>query len=97
MIEPQMVIRYLRNPDVILREEDEDGGLLFNPDTNQIKVINSTGIFIWQKCDGNHDVRSIVKGLVEAFDEVPEDQVTDQVCEYLDGMVGSGFIGVVDL
>ena len=26
----------VRNPDVILREEDPDGALLFNPDTNQI-------------------------------------------------------------
>lgn len=28
---------YIINPDVGLREEDEDGGLLFNPDTNQVK------------------------------------------------------------
>ena len=28
---------YLCNPDVVLREEDEDGGLLFNPDTSQVK------------------------------------------------------------
>jgi hypothetical protein len=40
---PALSIFYLRNPDVVLREEDPDGGLLFNPDTNQVKVI--TGNF----------------------------------------------------
>jgi len=30
--------QFLRNPDVVLREEDPDeGALLFNPDTNQVK------------------------------------------------------------
>lgn len=32
----------IRNPDVVLREENPDGALLFNPDTNQIRVINTT-------------------------------------------------------
>jgi hypothetical protein len=40
----------VRNPDVVLREEDPDGALLFNPDTNQIRVINTTGLFIWKPC-----------------------------------------------
>ena len=48
--------RYLCNPDVVLREEDEDGGLLFNPDTNQIRVLNHTGLFIWKLCDGSHNL-----------------------------------------
>jgi hypothetical protein len=29
----------VRNPDVVLREEDPDGASLFNPNTNQIRVI----------------------------------------------------------
>jgi hypothetical protein len=37
---------YLVNPDVVLREEDPDGELLFNPDTNQLCVLNHTGLFI---------------------------------------------------
>ena len=46
----------IRNPDVVLREEDPSGALLFNPDTNQIRVINGTGLFIWKHCDGKHDL-----------------------------------------
>ena len=87
--------RYLRNPDVVLREEDEDGGLLFNPDTNQVKVINPTGLFIWQHCDGQNGLDGIVKGLIETFEDAPADQVGQDVQEFLVGMLQSGFIGTV--
>ena len=85
--------RYLRNPDVVLREEDEDGALLFNPDTNQVKVINPTGLFIWQQCDGQKGLDGIVKALLEAFEDAPADQVSQDVQEFLDGMLQSGFVG----
>ena len=49
-------VSLIRNPDVVLREEDQDGALLFNPDTNQIRVINPTGLFIWKHCDGKKDL-----------------------------------------
>ena len=51
--------KFLRNPEVVLREEDDDGGLLFNPDTNQVKVVNSTGLFIWKQCDGSRNLSDI--------------------------------------
>ena len=41
--------RYYRNPDVVIHEEDPDGALVYNPDTDQIKVINQTGFFIWMR------------------------------------------------
>jgi hypothetical protein len=88
--------RYLRNPDVVLREEDEDGALLFNPDTNQVKVINSTGLFIWEKCDGQNGLEEIVQSIQQDFEEVPTDQVLQDVQGFLDGMQQTGFIGVVE-
>jgi len=87
---------YLRNPDVVLREEDEDGGLLFNPDTNQVKVVNPTGLFIWQQCDGTHSFEQIVAAIVEAFEDAPAEEVRKDVQEYLDGMIQTGFVGLVE-
>ena len=86
--------RYIRNPDVVLREEDPDGALLFNPDTNQIKVINTTGLFIWKICDGNHKISAIVKALQESFENVPLEEASEQVRKYLDEMAATGFIGI---
>ncbi len=87
---------YMRNPDVVLREEDQDGALLFNPDTNRIRVVNPTGLFIWKLCDGKHAVDEIIQGIHEAFDGVPADEVTEQVNSFMDEMVSSGFIGTVE-
>ena len=84
----------VRNPDVILREEDPDGALLFNPDTNQIRVINTTGLFIWKHCDGTRNLPAIVSALKEAFEDVPEKEVDVQVSEFVEEMRANGFIGV---
>ncbi len=80
----------------MLREEDPDGGLLFNPDTNQIRVINHTALFVWQLCDGSHDLPSILSEVRESFDAVPEDQVSSDVNKFIEDMIGSGFIGIVE-
>jgi hypothetical protein len=93
---PATPARYVRNPDVVLREEDEDGGLLFNPDTSQVKVLNTTGLFIWQQCDGTRDLAAIATAMQETFDGVPADEVGQDVREFVEGMVESGFIGTVE-
>ena len=86
---------FLCNPDVVLREEDEDGGLLFNPDTNQVKVINSTGLFIWKQCSQKKTLQSIVENIQKSFDEVPEAMVAEDAEAFLSEMIGTGFIGTV--
>ena len=89
--------QFLRNPDVVLREEDPDeGALLFNPDTNQVKVINTTGLFIWQQCGVARTLDEIVAEVQKGFDEVPSEQVAQNVQEFVDGMLASGFIGTVE-
>jgi len=88
--------RYVTNPDVVLREEDDDGGLLFNPDTNQIRVLNYTGLFVWKLCDGTRDAPSIASTFHESYDGVPDDQVGAQVKEFIDDMVANGFIGIAE-
>ena len=88
--------RYMKNPDVVVREEDEDGALIFNPDTNQISVINPTALFIWKLCNGENTKTDIVSVVRESFDLVPEDEVEQQVEGFVDGMLASGFIGTIE-
>ena len=92
-----LIIKYLRNPDVVLREEDPDeGALLFNPDTNHVKVINTTGLYIWQQCGTVRTLEEIIAQVQQGFDEVPTDMVTQDVQEFVNDMVKTGFFGVVD-
>ncbi len=87
---------YKRNPDVVLREKDKDGGLLFNPDNNQAKVVNATGLFIWEHCDEASDEQSLVNAIIQAFDQAPKTEVKKDVREFIDLMVQSGFIGIIE-
>ncbi len=86
---------YLRNPDVVLRRESPDSTLLFNPDNQQIRALNATGLFIWQRCDGTHDRPGIIRALGDHFDSVPQDSVEGEVSGFLDDMLTHGFIGIL--
>ena len=88
--------RFIRNPDVVIHEEDPDGALVFNPDTDKIRVLNPTGFFIWQLCDGSRDMEGLVGPVRASFDKVPEGQVSEQVMAYVEEMVTAGFIGTVE-
>lgn len=84
---------YLQNPDVVVREVDKDGALLFNPDTNSIRVVNRTGFFIWELCEKGSDVPAMVAGLKETFDQAPEAETPAQVEAFLAELVQNGFLG----
>jgi hypothetical protein len=86
--------RYVHNPDVNLREEDEDGGLLFNPDTDRVQLLNSTGLHIWKLCAQGRTQSEIVAAFLRDYDEVPADAVAADVEEFVTGMLDSGFLGV---
>ncbi len=88
--------KHIQNPDVNLREEDEDGALLFNPDTDQVKLLSQTGHYIWKLCERERSVEEIINAFNKDFDDVPEAQVKTDVEEFLKQMVDSGFIGVMD-
>ena len=83
---------YLCNPDVILREEDENGGLLFDPDTNQVKVLNATGLFVWKHCDGSRPLAEVVAAIQQTFEGAPKDQVAGDVMDFVVLLVDDGFL-----
>jgi hypothetical protein len=87
---------FLQNPDVVLREEDENGGMLFNPDTNQVKVINTTGLFIWKLCDKARPTDEIINRVQREFEDVPVEQVSQDVREFMDGLISGGFMGTLE-
>lgn len=71
-------------------------GCYFNPDTNQVKIINATGLFIWKCCEGTRTLQSIIDDLKDEFDQVPFEHVHQQVSEYIEDLVQSGFIGMIE-
>lgn len=45
---------------------------LFNTQTAEFFVLNSTGRFVWEACDGTNTVGGIVEKLIEACATPPE-------------------------
>jgi hypothetical protein len=88
--------KYMKNPDVVIREEDQDGVLLFNPDTDQILVLNQTAFFIWRQCDGTQTMADILRVVKDSFEDVPQNEVENHVTSYVNNMLASGFIGTVE-
>jgi hypothetical protein len=88
-----MADKFVRNPDVVLREENEHGALLFNPDTNQIKLLNNTAVAIWRLCDGSRDLPAIVKTIKESYDQVPAELVNEHVSLFIDYMLKNQMVG----
>lgn len=83
--------KYLRNPDVALRDEDVSGSLLFNPDTGEVLVINDTGRFIWDLCAEGITIDRLIEEFNKSYENLPENLVED-VQGYIDTMTKGGFI-----
>jgi sensor domain CHASE-containing protein len=85
---------YIVNPDVSCREEEPDGALLFDPDTDEVLVVNITGLLIWRVLAEPHNQEEVVDALVEQCNNIPADQVAQDVSEFLEQLIAKGFVGV---
>lgn len=82
----------MTNPLLVLREEFDDWGLLFDPDTGNAYGLNPVGVFVWKKIDGHHTVEDITAALKESCRNVPSD-AEDYVISFIDDLVEKGFAG----
>lgn len=82
---------YLRNPDVALRDEDESGSLLFNPDTGEVLVVNDTGRFIWTLCERTVSINEILRRFHESYDNLP-DSLSEDVEQFVSALTKGGFV-----
>jgi hypothetical protein len=67
---------YKQSKDVVFRQEREEA-ILFNPDNSDVIVINSTGCFIWDLCNGKNSLKDIVAQMVKHFNTTPEKAAED--------------------
>lgn len=87
--------RYIVNQDVNLREEDEDGALLYNPDSDRVQLLNSTGLYIWKLCQQGRTVSEIITALQADFDDAPVDAIATDVEEFVTQMIDSDFFAAI--
>jgi len=75
--------RFIQNENISLREEDEDGALLFEPDTGKIVVLNLTGVELWKRLKEPNDIKSLKSYIIENFSETDNHDVEKEINEFI--------------
>lgn len=88
--------RFLANPDVSCRVEDENGAILYNPDTSSCQVINAVGLELWQALSEPRRLKDLTELLCSRYEAVTAECASTDVREFLKRLSGSGFVGLVD-
>ena len=68
--------------EIVLKEEADNWGILYNPDTDFSFGINPVSVFIWKQMKIKQTVKELAKKVNESFTNVPED-VEEQVIEFI--------------
>ena len=85
--------RLMTNPNLVLRVEEDDCGLLFDPDSGEVKVLNRSAVEIWNLLDGQRSLRDLLTALGELFDGMgPEAEA--QVLQTVDSLMQVGAVAV---
>ena len=80
------------NPNLVLRIEDDDCALLFDPDNGRVEMLNGTAVDIWQLLDGERSLQEVVECLAERYDGFDE-TATRQVLAVVEHLAGLGAVG----
>jgi Coenzyme PQQ synthesis protein D (PqqD) len=87
----QNIERLSQNKDCIFREEEE-GAFLFDPDTGNLKFINSMGVNIYQLCDGSMTVGDITSVVIGNYKDISSEKIEEDIKVFLKSLVEMGFL-----
>lgn len=87
---------YLADPDVSFRPEDDDGGILYNAETDVLEVINPVATEIWKFLSAPRTAAEIAAHLCEVCEGAGREQVDRDVAEFIESLRKKGFVGVVE-
>jgi hypothetical protein len=87
--------RLVTNPNLVLRIEEDDCGLLFNPDSGEVKVLNRSAVEIWNRLDGQRSLGELILALGEVFDGMgPEAE--SQVLQTVESLMQIGAVALAE-
>ena len=79
-----------RKPQISVCLEGENG-ILFNADNGREKVINATGLILWQAMNGLGRTEDLTVALARRCDVPATDQIHAHVAEFADELLSDGF------
>jgi len=79
------------NPNLVLRIEDDDCALLFDPDRGSVQMLNQTAVAIWQNLDGQRSLGQVIGDLHDLYEGM--DAAADQqIIALVNGLLKLGAI-----
>ena len=81
------------NPGLVLRIEDDDCALLFDPDNGKVQMLNGTAVAVWQLLDGKRTLGEVVDCLGSMYEGV-DDATARQVLGFMESLAKLGAVGV---
>ena len=81
------------NPGLVLRIEDDDCALLFDPDNGRVQMLNRSAVDVWQLLDGKRTLQDVVECLRESYDDL-DDTVPEQILDLVERLATLGAVGI---
>lgn len=88
-----LTTRLAVNPGLVLRVEDDDCALLFDPDNGRVEMLNCTAVDVWQLLDGKRSLQEVIDSLKDLYDGVDE-AATREVLALVEFLARLGAVGV---
>lgn len=85
--------RYVNNPNMVLRIEDDDCGLLFDPDAGEVRVLNRSAVEIWNMLDGRRSLQELIADLGDVFDGMGP-QAEAQILQTIQSLIQIGAVSL---
>jgi hypothetical protein len=76
---------YQANP-VVSCGEEEDGAVLFNPDTDDTAILNFSGQMIWKFLEQPRTVEEMIDFLAKEYPDVSIEQATEDVNQFVEAL-----------
>jgi len=83
--------RYIKNNNIVFREED-DGAFLFDPDTGNLKYLNNSAKETFLMIDGQNDLSRITNHLLKLYPDEDSEQVRNDVESFLKELLSNSFV-----
>jgi len=86
---------FSRNNSIIFREEG-DGAFLFDPETGNLKYMNSSAKETFLMLNGQKDVSQVIHHLLGLYPDIEPKQIQMDVEDFLKQLEENGFISSLD-
>ncbi len=84
------------NPEIVMREELEGWGVLFNPETGETNGLNAVSVFIWKGLEANKTKDVILAELKIACTEELPPTAGDDFDEFIEALIAGGYATEVE-